>query len=195
MRSVLERETPVFDAVDTPNAGKSIGEFSLGRISKGMRDEADGVQVKSFEIWVPTNERTQFTGKRLETRHPRLEELQVSVYGLLALRVTSVTCITPNNLSEIEICRYNLEVDNVVTCIKLVLCPLARILHHRRRHFRIIWNADSVANDGGAKGFGNHRRACEKKHLLALQQKEYEKKRDASKSNPTRKFHFISCCL
>ena len=154
MRSGLERETPGFDAVDTPDAGKSIGEFSLGRISKGMRDEADGVQVKSFEIWVPTNERTQFTGKRLETRHPRLEELQVSVHGSLApkiLRVTSVTCITPNNLSEIEI---YLEVDNVVTGFKLVLCPLARILHHRRRHFRMIWNADSVTNDGAPKDLG-----------------------------------------
>ena len=44
------------------------------------------------------------------------------------------------------------------------------------------------------KGFGNHRRACEKKHIEALQQMEHEKKvaREASKSNPTCEFHFIS---
>jgi hypothetical protein len=40
------------------------------------------------------------------------------------------------------------------------------------------------------KGFGNHRRACEKKNLLALQQREYEEKREAS--NPTCTFYLVS---
>ena len=69
MRSGLERETPGFDAPDTSNAGKLIKKFSLGLISKGMRDEADGVQIESFEDWVLTYEGTYFRGKRLETRH------------------------------------------------------------------------------------------------------------------------------
>jgi hypothetical protein len=41
------------------------------------------------------------------------------------------------------------------------------------------------------KGIGNHRRACEKKHLLALQQKEYEKQVAVEASNPTRKSFFV----
>ena len=41
-----------------------------------------------------------------------------------------------------------------------------------------------------SKGFGNHQQACEKKHLLALQQREYEKQMEAS--NPTHKFYFVS---
>jgi hypothetical protein len=40
------------------------------------------------------------------------------------------------------------------------------------------------------KGIGNHRRACEKKHLLALQQKEYEERVNAA-SNTARKFCFV----
>jgi hypothetical protein len=43
-----------------------------------------------------------------------------------------------------------------------------------------------------AKGVGNHRRACEKKHLFALQQREYEKQVTAEASNTTRKFCFVS---
>ena len=42
------------------------------------------------------------------------------------------------------------------------------------------------------KGFGNHRRACEKKHIIALQQREYEKQVTAEAaalaSNSTCKF-------
>jgi hypothetical protein len=41
-----------------------------------------------------------------------------------------------------------------------------------------------------AKGFGNHRRACEKKYLLDLQQMEYEKMKASRPIN--RKFYFIS---
>jgi hypothetical protein len=41
------------------------------------------------------------------------------------------------------------------------------------------------------KGFGNHRRACEKRHLLDLQQKEYERQIEASNTT-NRKFHFVS---
>jgi hypothetical protein len=41
------------------------------------------------------------------------------------------------------------------------------------------------------KGIGNHQRACEKKHLLNLQQQAYEKQLEASK--PTSgKFCFVS---
>jgi hypothetical protein len=40
------------------------------------------------------------------------------------------------------------------------------------------------------KGFGNHRRACEKRYLLALQQREYEKQGETS--NPTCKFYLVS---
>ena len=44
------------------------------------------------------------------------------------------------------------------------------------------------------KGFGNHLRACERKHIEALQQIDHEKQmgQEASKSDPTRKFRFIS---
>jgi hypothetical protein len=46
-----------------------------------------------------------------------------------------------------------------------------------------------------AKGIGNHRRACEKKHLLDLQQREYEKQVAAEASNSTRKFCFVSASV
>lgn len=43
------------------------------------------------------------------------------------------------------------------------------------------------------KGFGNHRRACEKRHFLDLQQKEYERQMEASNSISTdRKFYSVS---
>ena len=103
---LVDRVTPGSDAAGTSKKWKMMGKLSLGFISKGMRDEADRIQVESFENWALIYERAYFRRKGLENRHanpwvaslsPRVSPAP-SCRDITVMRVTHLFSILVSNL-------------------------------------------------------------------------------------------------